>query len=267
MKSNINLVLLIFFFANHSFALIQTKKRFEWGIGSLVMRGHHYRSSNQQKNYFYPLPYFAYRSENVEAEPSFVRGKFYSNKFLDIKLSLMAGLDVESKKNHSRSGMPDIDHTFEVGPLFIYKLFNNKVKDRKLTIEWAFRQSYATDLSYIDPIGFYSIAYLNYIAGPQKKVFGWSYEFSMGPMWGSRKFHNYFYGVPIEYQRENRQKYSSKSGYSGFQTTLILNKRTGKFIFVPFARWDYLKGSAMDKSPLYEKDNYLIAGFGAFFLF
>ncbi len=259
-------LLLVSFFPS-VWGATQPRSKFEWGAGNLSFKGNHYRGSDQEKNYFIPLPYFIYTSETIEAEPSFIRGTFYKNDWFAIKLSLIAGLNVESEENHARQGMPELDYTFEAGPMVTFKLWSSKSQAQRLTLNWPFRLVNTTDFTYIKPIGFFSVPYLNFVRAPKKNWFNWGFELSTALMWGSRKYHNFYYGVAPNYATPNRPAYDAKAGYSGVQNTIILRKRWKNLIFIPFFRWDYLDGVAFQKSPLFKTRHYVVGGLGFFWLF
>lgn len=243
------------------------KKDFEWGAGFLAFRGGHYRGSDQTRDWFFPLPYFSYTSEMIEAEPSFFRGTLYQNDWISFKLSMIVGLNVESESNRARQGMPSIDYTFEAGPMVIVKLWQSQEKDYSLNFEAPFRMVHATDLTYIEPVGFFSIPYLNLRSRPLKSLANWSFEASVGWMWGSRKYHQFFYGVAPQFQTPERVAYDAQAGHSGYQYTLILNKRYKDFVFVPFYRFDDLHEAVFEDSPLVKKKSYHVGGLAFFWLF
>lgn len=244
-----------------------TTSAFRWGVGGFSLMGNHYRGSDQTKVFYLPMPYFSYRDETIEAETSFVRGAIYKSQFFDAKISLMAGLAVDSEGNQAREGMPDLDYTFELGPLLIWKFWKSSDKKQRLNIEWPIRQVFSTDLSYVKDHGFFSIPYLNYILAPSKLTFNWHIELSVGPMFGSRAYHEYFYGVHPDFQRPNRPAYQPKSGYSGTQFAILMNRQIDKFLLIPFLRWDNLNGATFVDGPLNKSKNYFIGGLAMFYLF
>ncbi|MFA6237746.1 MAG: MipA/OmpV family protein [Bacteriovorax sp.] len=243
------------------------KKELEWGAGLLNIYANHYRGSDQWKHWIFPIPYFSYASEHLEAEPSFVRGIFFHNEWFAFKLSLMAGLNVESKDNRARQGMPSLDYTFEAGPMLLFHLWKSQNKEMVLNFEWPIRKIFATDLSYLSQVGVYTVPYFNLIHTATPEVWNWSSEFSLGPMFGDRKYHEYFYNVDQQYASATRPVYRARGGYSGFQTNLVLNKRLKHFVLIPFFRWDYLEKAAFAESPLVKVKNYGLAGLGFFWVF
>jgi outer membrane protein len=246
---------------------IEPSKKFEWGAGFLSIYGNHYRGSDQEKLWFFPTPYFTYKSEHIEAEPSFIRGVFFHNEWFSFKLSLMLGLNVESKKNRARGGMPSLDYTLEAGPMFIFHLWKSQNKELTINFEWPIRESFATDLSYIKAVGLFTVPYVNFIHQPTPSTWSWSSELSFSPMFADRKYHQYFYGVDKQYERPNRPEYQARGGYNGFQAAVVLNKRIKNFVIIPFLRWDYLKGAVFEDSPLVKIKTYTIGGLGLFWLF
>ena len=247
--------------------VVEPTEKFEWGAGLLSVRGNHYRGSDQAKNWIIPTPYFTYTSEVLEVEPSFARGTFYKNDWLALKMSVIVGLNVESEKNKARAGMDSLDYMFELGPMAIVKIWESETKGHSLTFEMPFRMVNSTDLTNAHNRGFFSISYINWRAAPHPSRWNWGFELSAGAMWGSRKYHEYFYGVAPWFETPERSAYKATSGFSGTQITLILNKRWKDLIFVPFLRYDNLVGTAFEDSPLVKQRSYLVGGLGFFWLF
>lgn len=242
-------------------------KHFEWGAGVLSIYGNHYRGSDQGKLWTFPLPYFSYISEHIEAEPSFIRGIFVRNEWFSFKLSLMVGLNAESEENMARAGMPSLDYTFEAGPMFIFHLWKSEDENVLVNFEWPIREIFATDLSYVKHVGLYTVPYFNIKHLPTPTTWNWNSELSVSPMFADQKYHHYFYGVNQEYASPERPYYKAHGGYSGFQTALVLNKHFDNFVMIPFIRWDYLNGARFIDSPLVKTKNYFIGGLGLFWLF
>ncbi|MDO9182230.1 MAG: MipA/OmpV family protein [Bacteriovorax sp.] len=255
--------------ATSAVALPGTNKQFEWGGGFLNIYGNHYRGSDQSKLWTFPIPYFTYKSDKLEAEPSFVRGVIFHNNWFSFKLSLMLGLNVESKNNKARAGMPSLDYSIEAGPMFIFHIWKAESKKLHINIECPVRESFATDLTYLKPIGLFAVPYINIIHTPEPSpsILNWTSEFSVSPMYADQKYHQYFYGVDQKYIRTGRPFYKAHGGFSGYQTAIVLNKRIDQLVIIPFFRWDYLKTSVFYNSPLVKKNNYALAGLGLFWLF
>jgi outer membrane scaffolding protein for murein synthesis (MipA/OmpV family) len=243
----------------------QTSK-FEWGGGLLGVFGNDYRGSDQGRFWFFPIPYFTYASQKLEAEPSFIRGIIFHNDWISFKLSFVLGLNVESKGNRARIGMPGLDYTFELGPMPIFHLWQSSNLNLAINLECPVRESFATDLTYIKPVGLFSIPYLNIIHHPNSGEGSWNSEFSLGPMYADKKYHQRFYEVEKEFVRADRAFYEASGGYSGLQTAIVLNKRFQNLLMISFVRWDYLKGAVFESSPLVKTKNYFVGGLGLFWM-
>lgn len=262
------IIFLFYFFS--SFVLAETSSKevsnFEWGGGLLTVVGNHYRGSDQAKVWLFPIPYFTYTSKNIEAEPSFIRGVIFRNDWFSFKLSLILGLNVQSKGNRAREGMPTLDYTVEAGPMAIFHLWHSDKKNLTINFEWPVRESFASDLTYVKTAGLFTVPYLNIIHSADASSWNWKSEFSISPMYADEKYHQRFYGVDKEFVRADRPFYKASGGYSGFQTALVLNKRSDNLVMIPFFRWDNLKGAVFENSPLVKTKNYFVGGLGLFWL-
>ncbi len=262
------LCVLVIFLSLPSFAEEQKQlPLWEAGVGFLPFRANHYRGSPESETYFLPIPAYSVRSKNVEAENGYIRShivRFSEDLVLDLSFSL--GLNV-SKHDELRQGMDTLDPTFEVGPILRYYLWKSKNETHFLNIEMPYRAVYATNLTYIDHVGYYSIPYINLLSKGTESTWGWSSEFSVGPQFGSRGFHNRFYAVDSHDVTAEREYYHAESGYSGTQFVANFSKRLQDFLIIPFFRWDYLDGAVYNKSPLYKDPNYLFYGVAVVWFF
>jgi hypothetical protein len=182
-------------------------------------------------------------------------------------LSTNAGLNVNSKDNQKRQNMPNINNSFELGVLFRYFLWKDENKENMLNFEMPIRSVFVTNFKSIDHIGYFSIPYLNFLSRPQHWNGFWSMEFSVGPMYGSKKLHNYHYSIAPDFSNPDRPAYESKPGYSGTQIALVMSKRIKKLLIFPWIRYDNLKGAAFIDSPLIETNHYVMGGIGLVYFF
>ncbi len=257
--------LILIFLSLKAFA--QDLSLWEGGLGLLNFEAPHYRGSKQKKDYIWPLPYFIIRGDKIQAESSVVRGNFYRTERYSLDLSSNAGLNVNSKDNRKRQNMPNIDNSFELGVLFRYFLWKDNNKENMLNFEMPLRSVFVTNFKSIDHIGYFSIPYLNFLSRPQPWNGFWSMEFSIGPMYGSKKLHNYYYSIAPDFSNPERPVYDAKSGYSGTQIALVMSKRIKKLLIFPWIRYDNLKGAAFIDSPLIETNHYVMGGIGLVYFF
>lgn len=240
---------------------------FDWGFGAVPLVINHYRGSDQFKGYVIPSPYLSYKGDTIEAEQSYVRGKLYGNDWFALKISMIVGLSVESEDNDARRGMPDLGYMFEAGPMLMVYLWRSSDRRHLLTFEWPGRQVFATDFRDVDRVGLFTVPYLNLVSAPGHYSFGWTTEFSAAVMYADRDFHSYFYTVDRQYALPERPEYHARGGYSGIQLALILNRRIGSIQLIPFIRYDYLKWTVFEDSPLVRTKHYIATGLATFCVF
>jgi MipA family protein len=90
---------------------------------------------------------------------------------------------------------------------------------------------------------------------------GWDLGVAAGPLFGDKRYHNYFYGVAPEFATPARPAYVAEGGYAGAQFLVALSKRFPEFWVGGFARFDTLKGAEFESSPLVRQKESFAAGF------
>ena len=68
-------------------------------------------------------------------------------------------------------------------------------------------------------------------------------------MWGSRQYHEYYYGVPAQYATAVRPAYQAGGGYSGTVFLAGLTRRIDKVWVGAYVRYDYLGGVGVRGQP------------------
>lgn len=253
--------------SDRAFAETKQLPLWELGVGVLPFRLNHYRGSPDQKNFLFPLVAYTYRGKNVEAESGYVRGHIVKFEKFTIDLSFSLGINVNNDSNELRSGMDDLDPTFELGPMLRYYLWKSEDGKHFVNLEMPYRAVYTTNLQYIDHIGYYSIPYVNYLNRGTDKTFGWTTEVSLGIQYGSSGFHDHFYAVDTKDVTPRRPYYHARRGYSGTQLALVVSKRIKDFLIVPFLRYDYLDGAVYNESPIYKSPHYTMYGLSLIWYF
>lgn len=260
-------LLILIFFTAIIYAEEKPLPLWELGAGALPFRSDHYRGSPQNKLYTLPLAAYVYRGERVEAESGYVRGHLMRFNNIVIDMSLSLGLPVNSDADDLRDGMRDLDPTFELGPMLRYYLWKSKDGNHFVNLEMPYRAVYATNLQYIDHVGYYSVPYVNFLSKPSPVSFGWAVDVSLGVQYGSSGFHNRFYAVDTPDITPRRKRFHSVAGYSGTQLAVLVSKRIGNVQFMPFVRYDYLDGAVYEESPLYKNPHYTMFGFAFIWCF
>jgi outer membrane protein len=247
----------------HLLILNSVAGEFNFGLGVVSFRTNHYRGSDQDIDYHFPLPYFYYQGENFEADSAMINGKLLDTRFLSIQLTMSAGPGVESESNIARSGMPELDWTFGIGPMAILHIIRSQRFD--IQIESAIRREFKTDFSFTKAIGTSRVTYLTFKLKPAT-VTDWSAELAIGQLHGDEDLHGYFYNVDSKHATADRLQFTATGGKSGKTYLFYLKKRFGSFLFFPFVRYDDLEDVVFKESPLVKQNKYLIVGLGLFHL-
>lgn len=230
----------------------------EVGAGAAAIDFPHYRGSDQRQTYVLPLPHLVYRGKLLEADRDGVRGLFFRTHRAELDVSLNGSIPVDSAGNRARAGMPDLDPTFEIGPSLQIALWRTQRDAVRIELRLPARTVVATDLSSLHNVGWVFQPLLN--ADLRETVLGpaWNLGLGAGPVFGDKRYHNYFYGVPADFATPVRPAYRAEGGYGGFQLLATASRRFGHWWIGGFARWDTLSGAVFEDSPLI-RQNYSVA--------
>jgi outer membrane protein len=232
-----------------------------WEAGAGIFTGTFpaYRGSDDQKNYLLPFPYLVYRGEFLRIEREGIRARLFDTDRVEVNVSVSGAIPVDSDDSGARSGMPDLDPTLELGPSLNVVLA--RPSDRHtLKLKLPVRSVIATDLDNTEQAGWIFGPHLNL---DSRDVFdSWDAGLSMGPLFGNRKYHAYYYEVAPEYATASRPAYRAPGGYSGTLVIASLSRRFEHVWMGGFVRYDNLSDTAFDDSPLVETRHSVMAGFG-----
>lgn len=239
----------------------------EVGAGAAAVNLPDYRGSDQNRVFVLPIPYIIYRGETLKIDRQKVRGLLYSSEIAELDLSISGSVPVRSRDNRAREGMPDLDPTLELGPsvnVFLYRGMSGKLS---LELRLPLRAVESSDFHSVHHEGWLFHPHLNVdlkgvVPGP-----GWSLGLLAGPLFGSRAYHDYFYGVRPELARPGRPAYDAKGGYAGMQLVAALSKRFQNYWFGAFIKADSLNSAAFVDSPLVKRKYAIAGGFAAAWIF
>ena len=237
------------------------KPQWEFGVGLGGLSLPHYRGSDQRDEYFAPVPYVRYRGNKLKVDREGGRYYFVDAETFKLDLSAAFSLPVDSDDNRARQGMPDLDAILEVGPRMQWFLWESA--DRRLRFRAAAPVRLAVNLSDAGNEGWFFAPYLQLRYYSTMET-----AFSVGPMWASEKFHDYYYQVDNQYATVGRPAYDAKAGYSGFRFTLTNSQRISKhYWWGGFVRYDLLSGAEFEDSPLVKQKDALMLGFAISYIF
>ena len=232
------------------------------GLGIAALSIPDYRGSSENEDYVLPFPYFVYRGETFRVDRDGITGGLFRSDRVRVDLSLNIGQPTDSDRNDARQGMPDLDATFEIGPSLKILLSLNEKRTAAWSLQFPVRAVYATDLHDAEFVGWIFSPHLNF----ENHNFGpggyWDFEASIGPVYATQEYNDYFYSVAPQYATPARPAYQAAGGYSGYRVTLSLSKRFSLFWVGAFTRYDNLHGAVFDDSPLVTQDYSLMAGVG-----
>jgi outer membrane scaffolding protein for murein synthesis (MipA/OmpV family) len=230
-------------------ALAKQLPLWEGGIGGTALLMPDYRGSEESRWYFFPFPYVVYRGDILKIDKEKISGVIFKTKRLQLDLSFHGSQPVDSSKNKARQGMPDLDPNIEVGPCLQVLLAEDKTAEYKVTLTFPVRAVLASDFSRIYYAGYNFTPRLNIDQFNIGKK-GWDFGLSIGPIFGDKVYHDYYYKVDPAYAAPGRPAYSSKAGYGGLQCTLYLGQQFKKLVWGMFVRGEDLRGTAFSESPL-----------------
>jgi len=246
----------------------EEKPLWEVGFGAAGLSIPDYRGSDERSGYLLPLPYVIYRGDALQVDREGVHGNLFRSERVKLEISVAAGPPAKSDSNTARVGMPDIDPTVEIGPSLAIRLWRNAGKDQRLSLDLPIRTVVATDLSHFKSIGWVFSPHLKYETDDLGPKGGWDLGLSLGPLYATEKYHDYYYEVSPEFAiSPARPVFDARGGYSGSRITLTLSKRFSQFWVGVFARYDMLSGVVFDDSPLVRKNTSFMTGAGIAWIF
>ncbi len=233
----------------------------EMGIGVGTLHTPDYRGSNSENNIVLPFPYIVYRGTFLQIDrEDGIRGKLFANEGVRIDLSLAGNVPVSDSDEGARRDMDSLDPLVEVGAELIVDLWRSGDRNHRFGFNLPVRLVYSVGDPLLKFQGVTVSPYLNYKIRHENQGVLMRYSASFGPVFGSSRYHDYFYEVNPEFVTSEREEYHADSGYGGRRLTVSVTRHTNKFMIGAFARYDDLDGAVFDDSPLVETGNYFIFG-------
>jgi len=199
-------------------------------------------------------PFLIYRGELLRSDEQGMRGRLYRARDLELNLSLGGAFRASSRDNRAREGMPDLDWIGELGPGLRWEAWRDPAARRRLTLEVPLRAVFSTDFSQIRYRGF---TFAPEVAFEQYGLFrpGSRARISIGPVFGSGRYMDYFYRVEGEFARPGRPAYNAKGGYLGTRAQFSYRLPvTERLSLVAGGRLENFSGASNADSPLYKRE-------------
>lgn len=252
-------------FPNDSFA--EEKPLWEVGVGAGLLQMPDYRGSNESRFYLLPYPYLVYRGDILKVDEHRISGQIFKTDRILLDFSGYGAVPVDSDDNSARTGMPDLDPTFELGPALKIKLLKNKEDKYKLDLSLPVRAFFSTDFSSVRHEGWVFSPRIDFMKDDLIAGTGVNLGISVGPMFADSGYHDYYYTVEHQYAKSWRPEYSASGGYSGSTLTVGLSKEYKQFVFNAFVSADFLQGATFEDSPLVKRENSIMSGISASWIF
>lgn len=235
--------------------------RLELGVGALAMVLPDYRGSDQYGTRALPIPYAVYRTERVQLSREGLRARLFALDRVTASISAAASLPGVDD-NPDRAGMPQLDPTFEIGPSLDYVVHGAEDAPLRLKLRLPARAVTAADGRHLKDIGWTFVPHLRLDLAHREGRLHWSHLGSVGLVWATEDYHEYFYGVARQYADAalDRPAYDAPGGYSGARLTFSSVVRRARWRLGLFASYDWLAGAAFEDSPLVRTEHGLTTG-------
>jgi outer membrane scaffolding protein for murein synthesis (MipA/OmpV family) len=234
----------------------------ELGAGAGVVDFPDYRGASERRTYALPIPYVVYRGDILQIDRQKVRGLLARTGRLELDMSVNGSVPVKSGSAQARSGMPDLDPTLELGPALNVALL--RAPRYSLELRLPVRAVVASDFRSASDRGILAQPTLNLdlvLDG------SWKLGLLAGPLFATRRYHEYFYSVAPQYATPDRPAYAAPGGYSGAQALVAFSRRFKNLWLGGFVKVDALQGAAFEDSPLVKRKQGWAAGFGVSWIF
>jgi hypothetical protein len=172
-----------------------------------------------------------------------------------------ATIPVSADDNDARRGMPGLRPTLEFGPSLNAHLWRSAATDMKLDLVMPLRLPLTLENS-PKTLGWNFSPRLNLDVQNVAGYTGWNFGIGAGPLFGTARYHDYFYSVEPRFATAERQAYEARGGYSGMYVLGTVSKRFSGYWIGAHLRYDNLHGAVFEDSPLVRRQNYLAAGIG-----
>jgi|JI6StandDraft_1071083.scaffolds.fasta_scaffold87004_2 outer membrane protein len=246
--------------AAHTAQAGEEKPLWEIGVGAGAFSFPSYRGSDQTNNFLIPVPLFTYHGDFFKADRHGIRGSFFDSDRVDLTVSFALSPPAPSDDIKIRTGMPDLEATFEIGPQIDFTFWRSENRARFVKLLMPLRAAFTVEGSPKD-IGWVFHPKLNMDITDIPAMPGWNLGMLAGPLFGDKRQHAYYYDVESRYATVGRPAYEAKAGYAGMQYLVALSKRFPKYWVGGFVRYDNLGGAVFEDSPLVRQKDYFAAGF------
>ncbi|HEY5738155.1 MAG TPA: MipA/OmpV family protein [Gammaproteobacteria bacterium] len=222
----------------------QPLPRLELGIGLIALNAPDYRGSAESSNYLLPVPYVKYRGHRLRVDEG-ADGIIFETP--DLLLTLSGNLSLPADEDTpERDGMDKLEALVEIGPSLNWRFLHLRHSD--LWLDLPLRLAYTLNADF-EHVGYVFQPRLSW-RRPATRLGEWKLRLNFGPLYSSDEYHDYFYSVSTTDATATRPAFSAEGGFSGYRTEFTYSRRIGGYWLGGFVRYDSLRGSQAEDSPL-----------------
>jgi outer membrane scaffolding protein for murein synthesis (MipA/OmpV family) len=229
------------------------------GVASLP----HYPGSDENDDYFLPLPYIDFRSDRLSVNDKGVHAELINANIIQLDFDITGSFPVSSDDNTARNGMPDLGFFVEIGPEVSLRLIQKQ--NYYISIDIPVRASFELlgedktfDDKFVQDAGYLLEPRLHYEA----KNGSLSYDFDIGFLWADETYQSKFFSVNQEFVTNERAFYKARSGLMGHRLSSTVKYETDNWLLLSYVKYIDLSQGKNELSPLIKKDDYLLGGVG-----
>ncbi len=216
----------------------------ELGAGLFLVSLPAYPGAKTYLSYLLPYPYIVYRGRKLRTTRTGISGIFVSTPRVQFDVSASAAPPVNSHDSPARSGMPNLEPVFQIGPQIKIHLYADQ--RLKLDLHLAVRSAQTI---HFRSIGWVASPYLT-LKIKNWRDSGWNLSMAAGPNFADHRYNQYYYGVAKAYAGANRPAYQAPAGYAGTAVYLGAGRAMGRLRLGAYISYTSLQNAAFTASPL-----------------
>jgi outer membrane scaffolding protein for murein synthesis (MipA/OmpV family) len=229
------------------------------GLGGGLIGIPDYRGSGQKHVYPYPFLFPMYNGTRLKVDQDGIEALLLQSDRFKFDFSLDGGVPVSGDDN-ARVDMPKLGPTVQIGPMIKYRAWKNNTYDQSLVFKLPIRYAFSID-SGLNRTGYTAFPHVTYRRKVLFQEDRWKLGLSGGLLFGSEKYHAYYYQVLPEYSTEGRPEYDANGGYGGTRFIATFHRRDPKKLISIYALYDGVNNAVFEDSPLVESTGGVTVGF------